>query len=78
MIDPGHPWPGDQTLQFLEMFRSAYFADLSLNQWMGLTPPELVKAHLNLDKQTMARLPKDKPVIVSSQEQRPQSKPRHE
>jgi oxalate decarboxylase len=57
---------GDETLRFLEMFRSDRFADLSLNQWMGLTPPELVQAHLNLDPQTMAALRKEKPVIVSS------------
>ena len=58
---------GDEPLRFLEMFRSAYFADISLNQWMALTPPELVQAHLNLDQQTMAALHKEKPIIVSSQ-----------
>lgn len=56
---------GNEPLRFLEMFRSSYFADVSLNQWMALTPPELVQAHLNLDKKTMAALRKDKPVIVS-------------
>ena len=55
---------GDETLRFLEMFRSPYFADVSLNQWMALTPPELVQQHLNLDQQTLAALRKDKPVIV--------------
>ncbi|MGA2254955.1 MAG: oxalate decarboxylase family bicupin [Thermoguttaceae bacterium] len=54
----------DEPLRFLEMFRSSYFADLSLNQWMALTTPKLVQAHLNLDRQTMAVLRKDKPVIV--------------
>jgi hypothetical protein len=33
------------------MFRSAYFADVSLNQWMALTTPKLIQAHLNLDQQ---------------------------
>ncbi len=56
---------GDETLRFLEMFRSDRFADVSLNQCMALTPPELVQAHLNLDQQTMAALRKDKPIIVS-------------
>ncbi len=55
---------GDEPLRFLEMFRSDHFADLSLNQWMALTPPQLVQAHLNLDQQTIAALSKDKPVIV--------------
>jgi oxalate decarboxylase len=55
---------GDETLTFLEMFRSDRFADVSLNQWMALTPPELVKAHLNLDDATTAALSKTKPIIV--------------
>jgi oxalate decarboxylase len=55
---------GDQPLCFLELFRSDRFADVSLNQWMALTPPELVQAHLNLDAQTIAALSRDKPIIV--------------
>jgi oxalate decarboxylase len=55
---------GDEPLRFLEMFRSAYFADMSANQWMALTPPKLVQAHLNLDARTMAALRKDKPIIA--------------
>ena len=55
---------GDEPLCFLEMFRSDHFADISLNQWMALTPPELVRAHLNLDAPTMAALSKDKQVVV--------------
>jgi oxalate decarboxylase len=55
---------GDEPLRFLEMFRSDRFADVSLNQWMALTPPELVQAHLNLDEHTMAALSKDKPIVV--------------
>ena len=52
---------GDEPLRFLEMFRSDHFADISLNQWMALTPPELVQAHLNLDAQTMAPCPRRSP-----------------
>jgi len=55
---------GDEPLRYLEMFRSPYFADLSLNQWMALTTPKLVQTHLNLDQQTMAVLRKDKPIIA--------------
>jgi oxalate decarboxylase len=51
---------GDETLTFLEMFRSDHFADVSLSQWMGALPPELVKAHLNLDDATIAALPRTK------------------
>jgi oxalate decarboxylase len=56
---------GDETLTFLEMFRSDHFADVSLSQWMGVLPPELVKAHLNLDDATIAHLPRTKPGIVA-------------
>ena len=55
---------GDEPLRFLEMFRSPYFADISVNQWMALTPPELVQAHLNLDPKIIAALSKDKAVIL--------------
>jgi oxalate decarboxylase len=39
-------------------------ADFSLDQWMALTPPELLQAHLNLDHATMAALSKSKPIIA--------------
>lgn len=57
---------GDEPLRFLEMFRSDRFADISLSQWMALTPPQLVQAHLNLDAQAMAAVAqaKSKPIIV--------------
>ena len=57
---------GDQPLRFLELFRSDRFADISLNQWMALTPPEVVRAHLNIDERTIAALSRHKPVIVGS------------
>ena len=37
---------GEKPLRFLEMFKSSYYADLSLEQWMALTPPQLLDAHL--------------------------------
>jgi oxalate decarboxylase len=55
---------GEEPLRFLEMFRSDRFADISLSQWLALTPPELVQAHVNLDARTIAALPKERPVIV--------------
>jgi oxalate decarboxylase len=55
---------GAETLVFLELFRSDHFADVSLNQWLALTPPELVQAHLNLDEATIGALRKHKPIIV--------------
>jgi oxalate decarboxylase len=55
---------GDEPLRFLEMFRSDRFADVSLRQWMALSPPEMVMAHLNLDASTVAGLSPEKPVVV--------------
>jgi oxalate decarboxylase len=51
-------------LRFLEMFKSARFADVSLSQWMALTPPELVQAHLNLTPTVMSALRKHKRPVV--------------
>jgi oxalate decarboxylase len=56
---------GDEPLRFLEMFRSDHFADISLNQWMALTPRALVAAHLNLGDETLDALSKQKPIVVA-------------
>jgi hypothetical protein len=55
---------GSKTLRFLDIFKSSYYGDLSLNQWLALTPPDLLKAHLNLDKQVTDALRKTKAPIV--------------
>jgi oxalate decarboxylase len=57
---------GEEPLRFLEMFRSPTYADVSLNQWLALTPPELVQAHLNTDQSTTAAITanKGKPIII--------------
>jgi oxalate decarboxylase len=55
---------GDTDLIFLEMFKSSFYQDLSLSEWLAHTPPELVMAHLNIDKATLDAMAKDKLVIV--------------
>jgi oxalate decarboxylase len=55
---------GNTPVRFLEMFKSSYFADLSLNQWMALTPPQLVQAHFPLDQAVMESLHKKKYPVV--------------
>lgn len=55
---------GSTPLRFLEMFKSSYYADVSLDQWMALTPPELLEAHLGLDKRTMETLRREKKPVV--------------
>ena len=55
---------GDEPVQMLELFRSDHFADLSASQWLALTPAEVVAATLNLDRDTIAVMRKDKPLIM--------------
>jgi oxalate decarboxylase len=55
---------GNTDLRFLEMFKAGHYQDLSLSEWLAHTPPELVMAHLNIDKATYDAIPKDKLVIT--------------
>jgi oxalate decarboxylase len=55
---------GAATLRFLEVFKSSYYADLSLDQWLALTPPELLKVHLKLGDEFASALRKTKVPIV--------------
>ena len=55
---------GTTTLRFLEIFRSDYFADVSLAQWLKFTPHELVRAHLNIDESVLAKIPTRKTPLV--------------
>ncbi|KAK7037809.1 hypothetical protein VNI00_010770 [Paramarasmius palmivorus] len=57
---------GNTTLKFLEIFKTDRFQDISLNQWLALTPPDLVKAHLDLDDETISKLSKTKPVVMAA------------
>jgi len=55
---------GKTDLKFLEMFKSSYFQDLSISEWLTHTPPNLVRAHLNLDKSTLNAIPKEAVVVM--------------
>jgi oxalate decarboxylase len=55
---------GDTDLIFLEMFKSSYYQDLSLSEWLAHTPPELVMAHLHIDKATLDAIPKNGGVVM--------------
>ena len=55
---------GSNTLRFLELFKSDYYADISLDQWLALTPPELVTAHLRTDPKFIDSLRKVKVPVV--------------
>ncbi|WP_058303434.1 oxalate decarboxylase family bicupin [Gorillibacterium timonense] len=55
---------GSEILWFLEMFKSDRFADLSLNQWMALTPPALVSSNLQVGPDLLSALRKEKWPVV--------------
>jgi len=55
---------GNTTMKYLEIFNSNLYEDISLNQWLALTPPDMVKAHLQLSDETISQLQKVKPLVV--------------
>jgi oxalate decarboxylase len=55
---------GHTDLKFLEMFKSSVYQDLALSEWLTHTPPELVIAHLGIDKAALDALPKDEVVVM--------------
>ncbi|MDR6548824.1 oxalate decarboxylase family bicupin [Paenibacillus qinlingensis] len=55
---------GTQSLWFLEMFKSDRFEDVSLNQWMALTPRDLVSTNLNVGPEVLNALRKEKWPVV--------------
>ncbi len=50
--------------QAATMLRCVPYAGLSLTQWLALAPPELVRAHLNVDEAFIQALHKDKRPVV--------------
>ncbi len=55
---------GDSDLRFLEMFKASHYQDLSLSEWLTHTPPDLVMAHLNIDRQTYDAIPREELIIL--------------
>jgi len=55
---------GTTDLKFLEMFKSSFYQDLSLSEWLTHTPPELVIEHLGIDKATLDAMPKENVAVM--------------
>ena len=51
-------------LRLIPVFNADKVQDISLQQWLALTPPALVKAHLGFDDATIAHLSKKKQIVV--------------
>ncbi|KAF2238160.1 oxalate decarboxylase, secreted [Viridothelium virens] len=55
---------GNETVVYLEVLQAPIYNDISVGQWLGLTPPQVVKDHLGFSDDTVSRLPKTKPFIL--------------
>jgi oxalate decarboxylase len=55
---------GNTDLVFLEMFAASEFVDFSLNNWIRHLPPEMVTAHLNLDAETIRKIPTENVAVI--------------
>jgi oxalate decarboxylase len=55
---------GSTELQFLEIFKTDRFSEVSLTDWLTHAPPQLVAQHLNIDPAVIGRFPKNGPAIV--------------
>jgi len=55
---------GSETVRYLELFRSAEYAEVPLTAWAKNSPHELVAQHLKIDPALLRRLPdKKQPVL---------------
>ena len=57
---------GADDLVFLEIFKSSYFAEFSLNQWLRRLPTQMVEEHLNLDAAEIQRIPARKNEVLAT------------
>lgn len=55
---------GTEDLVYLEVLQAPIYNDISVAQWLGLTPKQVVKEHLGFSEDTLNRLPKSKPFIL--------------
>jgi oxalate decarboxylase len=55
---------GHTDLVYLEVFRAAHFADVSLSDWLTHTPRAMVAQTLKVDPEAIGRFPSGKPVIL--------------
>jgi oxalate decarboxylase len=55
---------GKAKLQFLELWRTDRFADVSLRRWLAFTPFELVQANVRIDRSVLSNIPTHKTPVV--------------
>ncbi len=55
---------GTTTMRCINVFNTPKYKDVSLNNWMALTPPALLRGHLNLDDVAMKALRRERNAVV--------------
>ncbi|GAB7345838.1 hypothetical protein MBLNU457_4095t1 [Dothideomycetes sp. NU457] len=55
---------GDEDLVYLEVLQAGVYNGISVAQWLGLTPKQIVGDHLGFSEDTLDRLPRVKPFIL--------------
>ncbi|KAH8591610.1 RmlC-like cupin domain-containing protein [Bisporella sp. PMI_857] len=57
---------GTENLVWIEIYRSERVADISLTQWLALTPPDIVAGVLKVDRGVVDRLKKEKQILIKA------------
>lgn len=55
-----------EDLVWIEIYKSDHVADISLMQWLALTPPEMAAQTLKVDRQVIENLKKEKQVLIAA------------
>jgi oxalate decarboxylase len=55
---------GDTDLQFLEVFRTPFYEDISLAEWIAHTPARLVNEHIAVGEDFLSKLPRKEMIIT--------------
>jgi oxalate decarboxylase len=51
-------------LVLVAVFRSPRYEEISFSDWLAHSPPEMVAATFNLDPETVARFPRNRPDLM--------------
>jgi oxalate decarboxylase/phosphoglucose isomerase-like protein (cupin superfamily) len=55
----------DTDLIWIEIYKADRVADISLTQWLALTPPDIVASTLNISLSVAQGLKKEKQVLIA-------------
>ena len=57
--------PGTENLVWIELYKSDRVADISLTQWLALTPADIVASTLKIDVAFVGPLKKEKQLLIA-------------